>query len=210
MWWYPGAVDFHDLIESSLSGRRRLGFTLMEVLVTVTIIVVLGAMTFPVLSLVQNRSRLAAAQQIVRQLAQCLETYRSIDQGGHRYPTPQSDRCLANRAPASGSSAVLELLQGFRIQFPRTSALDAQGRLIDPWGQPYRYTLTRPVVTDPASLFRWNWDEANGREQAWGKRWDAVSGAVANGPLPFPYVYSLGPKRAENVAKEWVLEEDAR
>jgi len=198
-----------DTWPADRSGGRR-GFTLMEVMVTICIIGVLAALLLPIISVVRNRARLATAQQTLRLLTQCLESYRSADAGGHRYPPPQSDQCLSIRPPAASSSAVLELLQDARLEAPRITDSESLGQLLDPWGEPYRYVLTRPVVSDPTSLSRWNWDEAKGHERAWGKRWDATAGAITVGALPFPYVYSLGPKLQETVAEHWVFVEDVR
>jgi prepilin-type N-terminal cleavage/methylation domain-containing protein len=61
----------------SLARQRRLGFTLMEVLVVVAIILVLAAITLPVVSSVRMRSNKAVALQNMRQLAAALLTYTS-------------------------------------------------------------------------------------------------------------------------------------
>ncbi len=183
---------------------------MIELLVTIGIILVLVALLMPALGLLRRRAAVASAQQAIQQLAQCLESYRNADGGGRRYPPPQSDQCIANQPPSVGSSAVLLLLESIKADLPRTGPGDAQGRLLDPWGRPYRYALARPAVSDPASLEDWNWDAANGRERAWGRRWDAGAGAIAEGALPFPYVWSLGPDGVAAIGAGWVYAKDAR
>jgi len=185
------------------------GFTLIELLVAIAIITVLMGLLLPALAFVRRQAALASAKQTIQQIALSLDTYRAGD-AEHRYPPPQSDGFLALRAPTPGSSAVLALLEQHRLPTLRANQLDEASRLIDPWGNPYRYALMRPVVSDPVSLHNWNYDQAQGRERAWGRRWDAGAGAIVAGALPFPYVYSLGLDGRSNVAASWIYNKDAQ
>lgn len=179
----------------------------MELLVVIGVIVALAALLMPVLSLVKRNAALTSAASEVRQLVMCLETYRN-DDSAKRFPIPQSDHAIANEAPTPGSSALLPLLEQQGTGALRIRPLDPQGRLTDPWGRPYQYSLVRPVVSDPASLHDWNWDATLARERAWGRRWDASLQAVAEGALPFPYAYCLGVDGLTDVGAGWIHVED--
>jgi prepilin-type N-terminal cleavage/methylation domain-containing protein len=195
------------------AGRRgpssKAGFTLMELMVVIGVIVALAALLMPVLSLVKRKSAMTSAANEVKQLALCLETYRT-DDAAKRFPPPQSDTAIASVAPTPGSTALLTLLEQQGTGALRIRPLDGQGRLTDPWGRPYQYSLVRPVVSDPASLHDWNWDTALARERAWGRRWDATAKAVAEGTLPFPYVCSLGEDGRSDVGAGWIHVEDLK
>lgn len=187
----------------------KAGFTLMELMLVIGVIVALAALLMPVLSLVKRKAAQTSAANEVRQLALCLETYRN-DDGAKRFPIPQSDYAIASVAPTPGSTALLALLEQQGAGALRIRPLDGQGRLTDPWGRPYQYSLVRPVVSDPASLHDWNWDTALARERAWGRRWDATAKAVAEGSLPFPYIYCLGVDGRSDVGAGWIHVEDLK
>jgi len=186
---------------------RRAGFTLMELLVVIAIIMVLIGLLVPVLSMVRRQAATTAAKQTLRQVVLSLDTYRTMD-AEHRYPPQQSDKALALRPPTVGSSAILALLEKHGLPAMRAEQLDEQGRLVDSWGSPYHYVLIRPVVSDPASLNNWNYDTTNNRVRAWGRRWDTATGAISEGALPFPYVYSLGMKADAATGAGWIYNED--
>lgn len=187
----------------------KAGFTLMELMVVIGVIVALAALLMPVLSLVKRNAAMTSAANEVRQLVMCLETYRNGD-GAKRYPIPQSDGAIASIAPTPGSTALLALLEEQGTGALRVRPLDGQGRLTDPWGRPYQYSLVRPVVSDPDSLHDWNWDAALARERAWGRRWDATAKAVAEGALPFPYAYCLGIDGRTDLGAGWIHVEDLK
>lgn len=181
--------------------------TLIEVLVAITVIAVMAGLLYPALMIVRKKSAITATRQMVTQLDQSLTSYRAAD-GEHRFPPVQSDVALALRPPTVGSSAVLALLERFGLPALKPTELDAEGRLVDPWGEPIRYTLTRPTVSDPTSLESWNWDSDAGRVRAWGRRWDTAANAINEGPLPFAYVYSLGPTARTDRGADWIFNKD--
>lgn len=184
--------------------KPAIGLTLIEVMVAIAILATLAGILLPAILHVRKRATIAATAQALRELDQAIATYRAAD-GQHRFPPPQSDLALSLRPPTAGSSAILALLEAQGL--PLSSALrDDEGRLIDAWGQPIRYRLDRPSVSDPASLETWNWDADLGRERAWGRRWDGA--AISSGALPFAYLYSLGPTGNAGRAADWIFIED--
>lgn len=61
--------------------RRSKGFTLMEILVVIAIILVLAAIAFPVFATVQNRANKAIAMNNMRQLGSAAGSYTSQNDG---------------------------------------------------------------------------------------------------------------------------------
>ena len=186
--------------------HSRSGFTLIEILIVITVIAVLFALLMPAIGIVRLRAMRTEARQIVSQLAISLETYNNEDRR-HRYPyqdqlypTPTLTVPLpfSTKAQAGVTVGLLKLLQPVGVNTgPRP--LDEQGRMLDPWGEPYRYQLTRPTPAQPANALKdWNWDATKNQAKRWNDRNDT--------PAPFPYVWSLGPGGSTTDATEWIYE----
>ncbi len=188
------------------------GFTLIEVATVVAILLALAAVLLPALSVVRRRAQEQTALTVVRQLGQAMDTYR-LEDAGRAYPTPNPDLSLSldlldpPGAPVSGRGplGLIERRGGYTAS---EQTRDGDGRLIDPWGQPYRYSLTRPTPAAPVpALQDWNWDPANARVRAWGRRpGDPLGGG---GPLAFAYLWSLGRDRSADDATRWIYLREA-
>ncbi len=106
--------------------RGEAGFSLIEVLVALTIIALLAGVAGPRLYALFDRGKARIAEIQIGQIETALETYR-LDLGA--YPAAEQGlRALVER-PGSGAGAG-------RWSGPYLD--DARG-LIDPWGAPYRY-----------------------------------------------------------------------
>ena len=104
--------------------RGEAGYSLLEVLIVLTIIALIAALVGPRLMSQLDRSKVKAAQVQMRTLAASLETMR-IDLG--RYPTTDEGLALLVRPPTGAESS--------RWQGPY---LDADVPA-DPWGGAYVY-----------------------------------------------------------------------
>ncbi len=186
------------------------GFTVIELLVVVAVIAVLSGLLLGGVSLVQQRSRVAATRQTLMELSAAFAQYRQED-GHRRFPAVAPDLGISRTPIPPATIGVLDLLDRKRLWSPQALRTDALGRLCDPWGGPLRYSLTRP---DPPAggdrLATWNWDPLKGRERAYGERYDSASGARIVGPLPFAYLWSLGRTGAADDASSWIFIEDGR
>lgn len=102
----------------------RRGFTLMEILVVVTIILILAGLGGYYLIGQANEARKSAAKIQVKTLTQAAETY-NLDHLGN-YP-PNLQILLTRDGAGKGPY------------------LKNQDALIDPWGNPYQYNAAGPM-----------------------------------------------------------------
>lgn len=182
--------------------RARLAMTMIEILVAVSVIMVLIGLLVPALAFVSHKARCADARQTLGELVTALELYRR-DEERHRYPAVAVDLAL--------SAAVLVTLDERGLWSWGSRQRDDFGRLLDPWGLPYRYSLTRPTPTAGLPVMQtWNWDAAAGRVARWGDRRDPTTGATVAGALPFPYLWSLGRAGNASDATEWLFMIDGK
>ncbi len=110
--------------ETGRKRRRERGYSLLEVLIVLTIIALIAALVGPRLMAQLDRSKVTAARVQVRAIASAIETMR-LDLG--RYPTNEEGIALLNEAPRGGDA---ELWRG--------PYLDAETP-VDPWGGAYVY-----------------------------------------------------------------------
>ena len=105
---------------------RERGFTLLEILIVLTIIALVAAFVGPRLMAQLDRSKVTAARVQIRSLTSSLETMR-LDLG--RYPTEGEGLALLVQSPARTLEDA-ELWQGPYLE---------AGVPDDPWGRPYLY-----------------------------------------------------------------------
>ena len=183
--------------------------TLIELLVTITIIVILIGLLIPVVILVLQKSHERGTRMVISELVQAVDAYRSED-ALHRYPPVNGDQSLSLRAIPGPGPGMLELLDRKGLWSPSTFFKDDESRLLDSWGSPFRYSLTRPAPTAPANaLSDWNWDAALGHERAWGRR-PTTTGVINDGPLAFAYIWSLGRTGKTTDATDWFYTADVK
>lgn len=112
-------------MKHALQRAAQRGFTLIEILVVITILAILGALVVPKIMDRPNEARVVAAQQDIRTLIQGLKLYK-LDNG--RYPsTEQGLRALIEK-PTSGPIPNNWKTGGYLEKLPK-----------DPWGGDYLY-----------------------------------------------------------------------
>jgi general secretion pathway protein G len=112
-----------SLSRSRRAGRPVSGFTLIEVLLVLVILVILGSIAVPMFSGVGEQANLKAARVQVDMLESAINTYK-----GTTLMTPNSlDELIS--APSNPTAAA-------KWAGPY---LPANRDLIDPWGNPYKF-----------------------------------------------------------------------
>ncbi len=190
--------------------NRTAGFTLIELLVVIAILMVLAGLILGGVTVMRRRASTYETEQVVRQLHQALEAYRTED-GRHRYPLHEQlyptptlplPHLFALIPQGTAVAGVLGQLIDRNLGVRDAQGL-ADGLLLDPWGSPYHYQLTRPApASNVARLVDWNWDTAAARPMAWN--------AVADSAGPYPYIWSTGRMGKLDDAKEWIYDSEAR
>lgn len=113
--------------------KRERGYSLLEVLIVLTIIALIAALVGPRLMAQLDRSKVTAARVQVRAIASAIETMR-LDLG--RYPTTDEGLALLNTPPPNDDGLW------------RGPYLDAE-LPVDPWGAPYVYQAPQADFARP-------------------------------------------------------------
>lgn len=135
-----------------LAARARLarGFTLIEIMVVITILGVLAALIVPRVVGRTDDAKIAAAKQDIASIMQALKLYR-LDNG--RYPTTDQG-LLALIAKPTAEPVPSNWKQGGYIERSTVPT--------DPWGEPYKYL--NPGIRGEIDVFSLGRDKTNGGE----------------------------------------------
>lgn len=106
---------------------RRRGFTLIEIMVVITILGILAALIVPRVVGRTDDAKFAAARQDIASIMQALKLYR-LDNG--RYPTSEQGLAALIAKPTA------EPVPG---NWKSGGYLERSGVPKDPWGHPYQY-----------------------------------------------------------------------
>ena len=127
---------------------RDRGFTLIEIMVVITILGILAALIVPRVVGRTDDARIAAARQDIASVMQALKLYR-LDNG--RYPTTEQGLQALITKPATEPVPMNWKQGGYleRSSVPR-----------DPWGQPYQYL--NPGLRGEIDVFSFGADNQSG------------------------------------------------
>ncbi|MFZ6744225.1 type II secretion system major pseudopilin GspG [Undibacterium sp. JH2W] len=117
--------NFSVPVRAGRSPGSERGFTLIEIMVVVTIIAILGAFMVPKLTGFTHEARVAAAKQDISTIMTSLKLYRLHNQ---RYPTTEQGLQALVEKPTSGPAANAWQTGGYLEKLRN-----------DPWGKPYQY-----------------------------------------------------------------------
>ena len=105
--------------------KQQRGFTLIEILVVITILAILGALIVPKIMDRPNDARVTAAKQDIGSLLQALKLYK-LDNG--RYPTTEQGLKALVQKPSTPPVPGNWKSSGYLEKLPK-----------DPWGHDYLY-----------------------------------------------------------------------
>ncbi|HVE88762.1 MAG TPA: type II secretion system major pseudopilin GspG [Burkholderiaceae bacterium] len=126
------------------------GFTLIEIMVVITILGVLAALIVPRVVGRTDDAKIAAAKQDIASIMQALKLYR-LDNG--RYPTTdQGLQALITRPTTEPMPS----------NWKQGGYLERSTVPSDPWGEPYKFL--NPGVRGEIDVFSLGRDRANGGE----------------------------------------------
>jgi type II secretory pathway pseudopilin PulG len=179
-------------IEATIrTDRRQGGYTAVEMLMVVGVVMALMGLLIPVVGMIRESSRRAHAQALLTDIHMALRLYADED-SQRRFPPPDSDGFLRYDVGATPRTINRLMAVGLKegIQTLVPDPADARARvLVDPWLRPYRYAVDKNmdgVPNRPAPKDDWN----------------------ARALEPFAYVWSLGrPKLGHR--GDWAGDPDA-
>jgi general secretion pathway protein G len=142
--------SFRSARPSAISARIARGFTLIEIMVVITILGVLAALIVPRVVGRTDDAKIAAAKQDIATIMQALKLYR-LDNG--RYPT--TDQGLQ-------ALIVKPTTEPVPTNWKQGGYIERTGVPVDPWGDPYKYL--NPGIKGEIDVFSLGRDKANGGE----------------------------------------------
>ena len=144
------AVRSSNYSSELLLKPRARGFTLIEIMVVITILGVLAALIVPRVVGRTDDARVAAAKQDIASIMQALKLYR-LDNG--RYPTTdQGLQALITRPTTEPMPS----------NWKQGGYLERSSVPADPWSEPYKFL--NPGVRGEIDVFSLGRDRANGGE----------------------------------------------
>lgn len=165
----PKPHDRHSLGNGGWRRRSRAAFTLVEMLVVITILGVLMAMMVPAAGLIMKRAKIANTKSDASIVVTSMGKYHAeYNRWPSTYPvrdTTDSD-WVAMMAPKPDTSEK-DNFKGIVFFEPGGGALNAAGAFVDTWGRPFRFRLD---VTGQGQLENPNEDVGGmvrGRVLAW-------------------------------------------
>jgi general secretion pathway protein G len=132
------------------SARRLRGFTLIEIMVVITILGVLAALIVPRVVGRTDDARIAAARQDIAQIMGALKLYR-LDNG--RYPTTEQGLRALIEKPAT---------EPLPTNWKQGGYLERSSTPKDPWGRDYQYL--NPGLRGEIDVFSFGRDGQSGGE----------------------------------------------
>ena len=147
----------------------RRGFTLIELMVAVAMILIIAGAMHTAVRQAQRRAKVSRAQIEAREITNAILAYQNYE-ASHSLSS-----CTMEDAPASESRLGFILgnvsVNGIRVPVLYNAAI-TRGQILDPWGNPYRITIKPGETIKPMGvpdmdirLFYPNWHRLSGGER---------------------------------------------
>ena len=129
---------------------NKRGFTLIELLVVVAMVAILGAAFTSSATAARERARIQKATAEVKVITQAILAYENWDPGGGRRKLPERRKVDIDKSTDSlgfilGEGGDAE--SGGKIPVMLMAALNSGGKMLDPWGTPYKVTIKESSLT---------------------------------------------------------------
>lgn len=139
--------------------RRRGGFTLVEVLLVLVILVIIGSLAITAYGPIQRKANVNAAKAQIKLFENSLRFYRT---DMNDYPLTQQGLVALRQPPG-------DLSDPNKWQGPYLE----EDIPADPWGNPFQYEYPGQNSEDKPDIWSWGPDGANGTEDDVGN-WSEV------------------------------------
>lgn len=171
-------IDTCSLKASPAERQGRSGFTLVEMLIVIAIIMILCGLLFTVIRGSTRSSYLAATSQTVEMIQSAMDVYYSEH---HALPPTAAGNVLASNLGTTLAPQTLDLLvaDGFILRAERLNAAVTPHILLDDWNRQLSYTADQ-VTGSTLSL------NAPIPAALWPKDWNPQK------KIPFAYIWSYG------------------
>lgn len=129
---------------------NKRGFTLIELLVVVAMVAILGAAFTSSATSARERARIQKATAEVKVITQAILAYENWDQGGGRRRLPERRKVDIDKSAGSLGFILGEggdAQSGGKIPVMLMAALNSGGKMLDPWGTPYKVTIKESSLT---------------------------------------------------------------
>ncbi len=153
-------------------GRTASGFTLLELLIVISLMVLLSGLLIPAFYKVQNESRKRQAATEAAVIAGAIQAYRLQER---KFPAPSNpnhiqggqdrtygDAAVGSLLPDGGNERVLTLLRGANPPVLDENKLRLEdNHAINPWGRQYRIKLDLNydgMIDGNALQYKVEWD----------------------------------------------------
>lgn len=118
------------------------GFTLIELMVVLGMILILGGAMGVAVSGAQERARIQKATAEVKIITQAILAYENESKNGQDHELPPLNKADCD-ASTIGFLLGRETSQSGRIPVLLMASLSSGGKMLDPWGHPYKVTIKK-------------------------------------------------------------------
>jgi type II secretory pathway pseudopilin PulG len=131
-------LPFSAVLWQKAARRKRQGFSIMEIMIGLLVIIALAAGTFFAYNQVQESRKTATMHSDLNNITLAIQSFEALHRGS---ALPGALEDLVTGLAAS------DALDNTEHRFIQPSRFDSTASFLDPWGEPYEYNATDRTVT---------------------------------------------------------------